>query len=475
MTDLRPPESHVFLARAPAPDSRSMHAITAPELGCTEATAAQVAVREVLSSAGLDRERQGTESWNPLGAYVRPGARVLLKPNWVLHAHRSGGDDACLTTDTAVLEALLPYVAAAKPSSVVIGDAPVQGCDFEVLKQRKGLERLVEQLDALGVDSRIEDFRRTIRGDEGPASVAATEAGDERDYVLFDLGGSSRLEEITRADTQFRVTMYDPDLLQQRHGIGRHQYLVARDVIDADVVINVPKLKTHKKAGLTCALKNLVGINGNKEFLPHHRKGGAEDGGDCYAGSSRSKRAVEDVLDHYNRSDVPVVRRALHGAARSLRALARARGHDGNYEGSWSGNDTVWRMCLDLHTVLGFGRSDGTIGSTRQREVITLTDAIVAGQGEGPLSPDPAALGLVSFAGNVAAADWVHGALIGMDPERVPLLRRAFDPGPHAIAEFEPSHVRAFLGGEELSFPQGVRGAGRAFTLPAGWADASFG
>lgn len=31
------------------------------------------------------------------------------------------------------------------------------------------------------------------------------------------------------------------------------------------------------------------------------------------------------------------------------------------------------------------------------------------------------------------------------------------------------------LGGEELSYPDGVRGAGRAFTLPAGWADASFG
>ena len=55
---------------------------------------------------------------------------------------------------------------------------------------------------------------------------------------------------------------------------GRHRYLVARELIEADVVFNVPKLKTHKKAGVTGALKNLVGINGHKAYLPHHRKGG---------------------------------------------------------------------------------------------------------------------------------------------------------------------------------------------------------
>ena len=30
------------------------------------------------------------------------------------------------------------------------------------------------------------------------------------------------------------------------------------------LVVNVPKLKVHKKAGITCCLKNLIGINGNK-------------------------------------------------------------------------------------------------------------------------------------------------------------------------------------------------------------------
>lgn len=469
MTD-RPAESHVFLARSPDVDYASRHPLDAPELGLSEGSCAQVAVREVLASAGLDRERMGAADWNPLGAYIRPGDSVLLKPNWVLHANRSGGDDRCLVTHTSVLEALLPYVAAAGPSRIVIGDAPVQGCDFEALTERHGLARLRRALDALPVETHLVDFRRTVRDGQRAGAMAETDRRGEEDFVLYDLGSRSRLEEITTSETRFRVTMYDPDLLEQRHRPGRHQYLVAREVIDADVVINVPKLKTHKKAGLTCALKNLVGINGNKEFLPHHRKGGHLGGGDCYEGGSTSKRVVEDLLDHYNRSQQASVRELVHGASRVMRGVAKLRGHDGNYEGSWSGNDTVWRMCLDLHAVLGFGRPDGSLAPSRQRTVLTITDAIIAGEGDGPLSPDPVELGLVSFGANVAALDWVHGMLLGFEPARVPLLQRAFDGGPYAIADFGPEAVRVFLDGAELDEAR-VRRAGRRVRLPEGWRD----
>jgi hypothetical protein len=35
--------------------------------------------------------------------------------------------------------------------------------------------------------------------------------------------------------------------------------LIAKDVLEADIIINLPKLKMHKKAGVTNALKNFVG------------------------------------------------------------------------------------------------------------------------------------------------------------------------------------------------------------------------
>lgn len=41
--------------------------------------------------------------------------------------------------------------------------------------------------------------------------------------------------------------------------------------MDADVIVHVPKLKTHEKVGITCALKGVVG---SKECLAHYRAGG---------------------------------------------------------------------------------------------------------------------------------------------------------------------------------------------------------
>ena len=125
----------------------------------------------------------------------------------------------------------------------------------------------------------IRDFRRTTCVFVDGVRVSTEGLQSEDRFVLFDLGRDSLLEPITDARDSFRVTCYDPRLLAKTHAPGRHRYLVARDIIDADVVINLPKLKTHKKAGITCALKNLIGINGNKEYLPHHRIGGSTSGG----------------------------------------------------------------------------------------------------------------------------------------------------------------------------------------------------
>ena len=119
-------------------------------------------------------------------------------------------------------------------------------------------------------------------------------------FTLFDLGRQSLLEPISANGNRFRVAWYDPRLMARTHHPGVHQYLVAKEVVEADVIINLPKLKTHRKAGVTCALKNLIGINGNKEYLPHHRVGGSQSGGDCYPGNGAVKRALEYLSDRQN-------------------------------------------------------------------------------------------------------------------------------------------------------------------------------
>src|SRR5262245_33688925 len=109
----------------------------------------------------------------------------------------------------------------------------------------------------------------------------------------------------------------------------------------------------------------------------------------------------------------------LANTARAGMALGKLVGTDNNYDGSWYGNDTVWRMALDLQRVLHYGATDGTLSNHVQRKVLTITDAIIAGQGDGPLSPTPIEFGIMTLGVNAAAVDWIHALLMGLVPEQV--------------------------------------------------------
>ncbi len=266
----------------------------------------------------------------------------------------------------------------------------------------------------------------------------------------FDLAGDSLLEPITTGDAPFRVTMYDPRALDETHAPGRHRYLVARELIEADVVFNVPKLKTHKKAGVTGALKNLVGINGHKAYLPHHRKGGSGRGGDAYQGHSTWKAFAENAYDVANRLTGGRTKEALFRSAALLERVGDGGDPQAGVEGSWHGNDTVWRMSLDLQRLLRYGRVDGSMGDAPGRVIVTVTDAIVAGQGEGPLAPTPCGLGLVTLGTSPAAVEWVHACLMGFEPARIPIVAHAFDAMRFPLAPCRPGDVVVRSGGDLL-------------------------
>ena len=370
----------------------------------------------------------------------------------------------------AVVEELL----AGGASQVIVGDAPLQECNFERLLDISGLAAWAEPLAAR--ERRFvgpRDYRRTkSQFDQGLRIEREQQLPVDR-FVLFDLAEKSLLEPIAQ-DANFRVTQYPPAELARTHAPGKHQYLIARDIIEADVVINLPKLKTHKKAGITCALKNLIGINGNKEFLPHHRLGGSANGGDCYPGADPVKRALEFAYDQSNATRSLALRRALRVGTRALQRVLHAQGDQLGVEGSWSGNDTIWRTCLDLNRVLLYGRTDGTLANDPQRRVVHLVDAIVAGHGDGPLRAEPLPMGLVVGGESAAAVDLVGCLLLGFDPARIPIVAHAFDQFPWPLTDFAAADVQV----------HGAFGSGRAtdrvevafgetdMHYPAGWLDA---
>ena len=100
------------------------------------------------------------------------------------------------------------------------------------------------------------------------------------------------------------------------------------------------------------------------------------------------------------------------------------------------------------------------MGSAPQRRVVHLADAIVAGQGDGPLSPQPLPLGLLFAGNNPAVVDWYGARLLGYDPELLPIVREAFGSFKWPIATSRPS--------DELNVKQML-----PVIYPSGWRDAA--
>ncbi len=113
--------------------------------------------------------------------------------------------------------------------------------------------------------------------------------------------------------------------------------------------------------------------------------------------------------------------------ARVLDSAVRRMGDRYEVEGSWSGNDTIWRTCLDLNRILLHGQLDASLTPMRARTVVNIVDAIVIGHGNGPLSPEPSDFRLLLGGEGSAAIDHVSALLLGYAPDRIAITRRAFD------------------------------------------------
>ncbi|MGH9902982.1 MAG: hypothetical protein ACRD68_14345, partial [Pyrinomonadaceae bacterium] len=140
-----------------------------------------------------------------------------------------------------------------------------------------------------------------------------------------------------------------------------------------------------------------------------------------------------------------------------------------------SGNDTIWRTCLDLNRILIYGRADGTLSDVPQRRVLHLADAVVAGQGDGPLAPRPLPMGLIFAGENAAAVDWVGAHLLGYDPQKISISRESFGSFRWPLTAFTPSDVRlnGDLGTGVADELLASRGGSTSVIYPAGWRDAA--
>ena len=242
----------------------------------------------------------------PLGgmrSFIKPGQKVLIKPNMLA----GKTPEKAVTTHPEIVRAVIKQAQAAG-GIVSLGDSPGIGSP-ESVARKCGIMAIVEET---GI--RFAPFEKSIK-------------------------------------------------LPISSGIF-HDLEVAEDVLQADVIINLPKLKTHQMMGMTCAIKNMFGA------VVGLRKPGLH----LQAGTDKAFFAL---------------------------------------------------LLLELCETLA--------------PALTIVDAVVGMEGEGPGSGDPVKIGALLAGAHPQAVDTVAAELLGLRPQQVWTQQKALDtqrPGAQ-LAEIE--------------------------------------
>lgn len=392
--------------------------------------------RQLLKMMQLDIKNYSSETWNPFGTFISPGDTVLIKPNLVMDVNPKHYGTDCLYTSPALIRAVIDYawIALRGKGKIILADAPMQSCDFNNLCQTSGLGSMVTWLKANKVNIELCDLRDLVSVDTkaGLRQVVKREGTG----TIIDLGCSSQFGDLSENQlNKLRITNYDPSELIKHHNALHHEYCISDIVLDANVIINMPKFKTHRKAGITGALKNLIGINARKEYLPHHIKGSKTIGSDEYAQSGMLQSIASDIVDKRNKklqqsksNRIQVasaqITEVLFRLARILQKIQSKKIYE---EGSWYGNDTIWRTILDINKIALYADCHGLIRDAQQRKMIVVGDGIIAGEGEGPLLPSPKHLGIMTFATSSIAHDIAQARIMGTDHTLIPTVKHAYE------------------------------------------------
>ncbi len=406
-------------------------------------------------------------------ASAKPVFRVFLLCNFVYHRRPSESQDAydAKTTHPSVVRlALNALLEASKERSVhvSIGNSPLQSASWERIVRDSRLDELVSQFHGVRPEFFVElvDLRMNVQPRELEAMSSQRYDEDSNEIIHIDLARDSMLEGLD-GKHEYRVLDYPEERIRRVHGPGRHVYSIHRRILEADLIVSIPKLKTHEKVGMTAGIKGCVGIVAHKDCLAHHRVGAAQDGGDEYPRHSRL-RLIQTAL-HHKLYAMPLNRTTwlLRLLDRSLRKLSFLTGAVAS--GSWRGNDTAWRMSIDLARITMYGTTAGTMSESPQREHFLLTDGIIAGEGQGPLDPTPVHFGWLAFSRDLAVGDLANALVMGFRGDELPIVREALKLKRYPIA-LDGTELRAMgPNGEPISPIDLASRHGRQFVLPRGW------
>lgn len=432
------------------------------------------AVRDCFAQAGLDREHFNKPTWNPLGDFIRPGSRVFVLCNFVFHrlSKEPAESFAAKCTHGSVLRALIDYLLLAVGNSgdIKFGNAPMQYCRWESVLSETGAQAVAKFYQSIGAPVKPRDLRLFVAHSNNLGGVADVERRSESGGVKVNLATDSLLSGLDNDPAvRYRVMNYNPKRTESFHAQGFHAYVINREILEADVVISLPKFKTHEKVGLTCALKGCVGAVGHKDSLPHHRFGSPKLGGDEYPSDRIGLLHIVSAFHDRVQRTMPDCRRGtiLRIFDKGMRRIATFGSPI--KEGAWWGNDTAWRMVLDLARILTYATSSGNLKSVVSRKHLVFVDGILGGEGQGPLSPEAVRSGLLLFSDNPVVADYAAALLMGFHPDRIPMLNEALALQRFPLLDHNLASEVVIYNKLTYSVSNLAKLAARPFKTPLGW------
>ena len=388
-------------------------------------------IRECFFRLGLDKENYNKKAWNPFGKMIRPGMTVFIKPNTVVHEHEENKDLFSVIIHASVLRPILDYVCIALKNKgrIIVGDSQLYSSHFDKAMEASDIDPLLgwyraqTSIPVECFDLRLNRAVRTyLYGRWGREKIEH----DPRGYRFVDLGDLSYFKDIDPKRLRIAIASYKN--MYKHHSNGKHEYLFPQSFLDSDVVISIPKLKTHRRTAVTLALKNFMGLPALKDSLPHFITGSVAEGGDQYINASIRKKMVTRLHDIKEANPfIPVkfvcavVKKFLWESRRVIPFK------DEIFEAMWYGNDTLWRTLLDLNRAAIYADKEGKICDTPQRNYFGLIDGIIGGEGDGPLVPDPVPAGVFIAGYNPVALDAVGATMMGFDINKIPLITKGFE------------------------------------------------
>jgi len=407
------------------------------------------AVRDLFFQMELDKENYDKDKWNPLKDIVEPGSKVVLKPNMVLHFNSSGEDLNAVVSHGAVLRAIADYILIALKGKgeILICDAPQMNCDFDKLIELNGFKSVLdfyrEKYGSNNIKISLLDLRKekTIYK-HGIVWERIALKQDPLGYKIIDLDKNSEVIGIDH--TKLYGADYQRGVTVRAHSHGHHVYSVSASVLDSDVFISIPKMKTHRKAGVTLSLKNIVGISGDKNYLTHYRIRAPKYGGDEFSDVSiltMLDRTMKDLVlsKYWGIGKYPfALWNYLKGAMEKISISEKKIFTDGD----WFGNDTVWRMALDLNKIILYADKNGNMTDSIQRKYLSIIDGFISGEKEGPLGPSPFKSAVVIGGFDPILTDVVATKVMGLDADKIPLMVYCWNPKGYKLTTFRKDEIK---------------------------------